>query len=56
MQAKRIRSADPEALARLLNGAMDEAALWISESVSPKATLKKAQATLSLLLERLSAR
>jgi AcrR family transcriptional regulator len=52
----RIHPADPEALARLLNGALDEAAVWISESASPKATLKKAQAAFTVLLGSLSAR
>jgi AcrR family transcriptional regulator len=54
-QEGRIRDADPEALARLLNGALNEAAVWISESATPRATLKKAQAAFLALLKGLSA-
>lgn len=50
----RIRRCDCEAAARLLNGALNEAALWIGESKTPKATHKKAEAALMALIDGLA--
>ena len=49
-----IRPADPEALARLLNGAMVDAAFWIAASADPAATAEIAGRTLDLLIEGLA--
>lgn len=46
---------DPEAVARLLNGAMLHAALWIAHSKNPDATSKKAVAAFNALLDGLLA-
>jgi AcrR family transcriptional regulator len=51
--AGRIVAADPEALARLLNGAMLEASLWIPNSPEPKETSRKAVGALRAFLEGL---
>ncbi len=42
-----------EALAHLLSGAMDEAAVWIAQSANPQKALVQAQTTLELLLASL---
>ncbi|MEO0602984.1 MAG: TetR/AcrR family transcriptional regulator [Myxococcota bacterium] len=49
----RIKSAEPEAVARLLAGAMVDAALWIAQSERPEEALVKAQTGLDALLEGL---
>ncbi len=46
---------DPETLARLVNGALLEAALWIAESPDPPSTHHRALAGLDALLEGLRA-
>jgi AcrR family transcriptional regulator len=51
-----IVTADPEALARLLNGAMLHASLWIANSPEPEVTSAKAVAALTRLLEGLLAK
>jgi AcrR family transcriptional regulator len=51
----RIAPTDPEALARLLNGATLHAALWIANSPEPENTSKKAVGALRALLEGLRA-
>jgi AcrR family transcriptional regulator len=56
MASSRLRPADPEAIARLLNGAMVDAALWVASSHNPAETLAKAQQGLALLLAGLEAR
>jgi len=45
--------ADPEALARLINGASTDAAAWIAGSDDPEATSKKAVAGFRQLLNGL---
>ena len=45
-----IRPLPVEALAHLLSGAMDEAAVWIAQSPNPKKALTEAQSTLETLL------
>ena len=53
IQTKVIRPLPVEALAHLLSGAMDEAAVWIAQSSDPKKSLKEAQSTLEALLASL---
>ncbi|MCU0659842.1 MAG: TetR/AcrR family transcriptional regulator [Polyangiaceae bacterium] len=53
MSEQRIRPADPEALARLLNGALVDAALWIASSEAPKRTHREALGAFQALLEGL---
>ena len=53
IQAKVIRPLPVEALAHLLSGAMDEAAVWIAQSSDSKKALKEAQHTLETLLTSL---
>jgi hypothetical protein len=53
IQAKIIRPLPVEALAHLLSGAMDEAAVWIAQSPDSKKSLKEAQKTLETLLNGL---
>ncbi|MCT7373586.1 TetR/AcrR family transcriptional regulator [Chelativorans salis] len=48
-----IVAADPEALARLLNGAMLHASLWIANVPDPEATSKKAVQALRTFLDGL---
>lgn len=55
MVAGRIRRADPEALARLLNGAMIDAALWIAASPEPEDALAQSHAALKAILDGLAA-
>lgn len=50
-----LRDVDPEATARLLNGASLHAAQWIANSDDPQATSKKAVAAFKTLLEGLRA-
>ena len=52
-QAKIIRPLPVDALAHLLSGAMDEAALWIAQSPDSKKAQKEAQHTLETLLTSL---
>ncbi len=40
-----------EALANLLNGALNQAALWIAQSSNPQSALREAESTLLVLLE-----
>lgn len=56
MVEDRIHKADPEALARLLNGAMVDAALWIAARDNPSDALDKAQKALDALLQGLTIR
>lgn len=56
MAAGRIKPADPEATARLLNGAMVDAALWVAASPQPPETLMRAQQSLASLLDGLERR
>lgn len=49
-----VRRADPEALARMLNGAMVDAALWIAASDDPAAALAAAQSALDAILDGLT--
>lgn len=56
MAAGRIKSADPEATARLLNGAMVDAALWVAASPQPLDTLTRVQQSLASLLDGLERR
>lgn len=53
MDKGRIRRANPEALARVLNGAMVDAALWIAASDDQSATLRRATEALDLVLDGL---
>ena len=48
-----IRPVDPEATARLLNGAMLQAALWIANAADPEATSVKAVRAFRALLDGL---
>jgi AcrR family transcriptional regulator len=50
-----IADVDPEAAARLINGASVVAALWIANSKDPKATSRKAVKAFNALLEGLRA-
>ena len=50
-----IRPVDPEATARLLNGAMLQAALWIANAADPEATSVKAVSAFRALLDGLRA-
>lgn len=50
----RVRDADPEALARLLNGAMIDAALWIASHAHPNDARARAGAALDVLLDGLA--
>jgi AcrR family transcriptional regulator len=52
MQAGRIRRCDPEALARLINGALVDAALWVAARADDDALIKALAAT-DLLLDGL---
>lgn len=54
MDAGRVQPADPEALARMLNGAMIDAALWIAAHDDPETALAKAQHSLTTLLDGLA--
>lgn len=51
----RLRRADPEALARLINGALVDGALWIAGSLDPEMARDRAVEGLDLLLEGLAA-
>ena len=55
METGRLRHADAEALARLLNGAMLDAALWIAAEPDTDAALDRASAALDLVLDGLEA-
>jgi AcrR family transcriptional regulator len=48
-----MRRTDPEALARMLNGAMMDAALWIAASEDPEAALAASRDALMRMLEGL---
>ena len=50
----RLRRADPEALARLINGALVDGALWIAASLDPEMARDRAAEALDLLLEGLA--
>jgi AcrR family transcriptional regulator len=50
----RVRRADPEALARMLNGAMVDAALWIASHPDPDDATARARAALDVLLDGLA--
>lgn len=52
-QAGLIRVASENALLHLLNGGMNEAALWVAQSDKPEQSLKEAKATLKILLSGL---
>lgn len=51
-----IPKQDPEPLARLLNGAVYELAMWIAASPNPERELDRAWASLSGMLDRLELR
>ncbi|RIV80940.1 TetR/AcrR family transcriptional regulator [Aurantiacibacter xanthus] len=53
MADKTIKRGDPEMLARLINGALVDAALWIGEADVPKHRLDTATASVNLLLSGL---
>lgn len=53
MSAGRIASADPEAMARLVNGALVDAALWIASSDDPAGTLLRAHQAVEAFLSGL---
>jgi AcrR family transcriptional regulator len=53
IKAKIIKPLPVDALAHLLSGAMDEAALWIAQSPDSKKAQKEAQRTLEILLTSL---
>ncbi|MFN3663484.1 MAG: TetR/AcrR family transcriptional regulator [Yoonia sp.] len=53
MQAGRIRQADPDAMAQLINGALVDAALWIAASSDQAATLERAMTAANVLLDGL---
>ena len=53
MDIEDIVQADAEALARMLNGAMLDAALWIASSDEPANTAARAEASLIVLIEGL---
>lgn len=54
MDSGRIRPADPEALARLINGALMDAALWIAASDNPTQSAQAASQALQSLIEGLA--
>lgn len=54
MDQGRLRRADPEALARLINGALVDGALWIAASLDPEMARDRAVEGLELLLEGLA--
>lgn len=54
MAEARVRPADPEALARMLNGAMVDAALWIAGHPDPQQAMSRARTALDVLLDGLA--
>ncbi len=54
MDQGRLRRADPEALARLINGALIDGALWIAASLDPEMARDRAVESLDLLLDGLT--
>ena len=54
MATGRIRSTDPEALARLVNGALVDAALWVAAADDPRETLGRALGAVETLLSGLA--
>ncbi len=50
METDTIARTDAEALARMLNGAMLDAALWIASSEEPASTVERAESSLATLL------
>lgn len=48
-----IRSCDPDALARQINGALFNAAIWIADADNPQANLAKAWEAFALLMDGL---
>jgi AcrR family transcriptional regulator len=54
MDAGRVTRTDPEALARLVNGALCEAAMWVAASPDPDAALARAHAATDTLLRGLA--
>ena len=54
MSSGRIRRGDPEALARMINGALIDAALWIAASDQPESCVRAASHALELLVEGLA--
>ena len=55
METRRVRAADPEALARLVNGALVDAALWVASSDDPDDALERALGATGTLLSGLAA-
>ncbi|MBA4350976.1 MAG: TetR family transcriptional regulator [Rhodobacter sp.] len=51
-----IRPSDPEALARLVNGSVLDAAMWVASANDPKERLPKAQQALATLLDGIARR
>ena len=56
MASGRLRRIDPEALARMLNGAMIDAVLWIASSDNQAEAVKGASDAVVLLLDGLAAK
>jgi AcrR family transcriptional regulator len=54
MEAGRVRPTDPEALARLINGGLVDAALWVAGSPRPDEALARAHAATDALLAGLT--
>ena len=54
METGRVRRADPEALARLVNGALVDAALWVASSHDPDDALERAVGATGTLLTGLA--
>lgn len=50
-----IKNVDPEAMARVLNGALTHASLWIANSAEPEATSRQAVKVVRQLLDGLRA-
>lgn len=53
MQAGRIRQADPDAMAQMINGALVDAALWVAASADQDHALDRALAAADVLLDGL---
>ena len=56
MASRRLHRADPEALARMLNGAMIDAAMWIAASDDAEGALNKAKDVLRAMVQGMEVR
>ena len=54
MASGRVASTDAEALARMINGALIEAAMWVAASPRPDEVLARAHAATDTLLRGLA--